>query len=142
MISVARGVYFEITEEAILKSNRLFTAISTEIMPKIEIGIHHGKIEIYNPGTFPQDLTPLDFLSKNLPSYKRNPLILDVLFRSKDVEKSGTGLHLVNELCLLQNISWTYRKEAYGFFFELIRTNVHLNVQVNDELTSQEQIVF
>lgn len=60
-------------------------------LPEIEIGIHPGKIEIYNPGSFPDDLTPYDFITKNLPSYKRNKLILDVLFRSKDVEKSGTG---------------------------------------------------
>ena len=55
--------------------------------PEIEIGIHPGKIEIYNPGTFLDELTPIDFISKNLPSYKRNRLILDVLFRSRYVEK-------------------------------------------------------
>ena len=111
-------------------------------VPEIEIGIHPNKIEIYNPGTFPDDLTPYDFISKNLSSYKRNRLILDILFRSKDVEKSGTGFQRVNELCLKQNVSWTFRKEAYGFFFEFIRTNVHLNVQINVHLTEQEQIVF
>ena len=66
---------------------------------------------------FPDELTPLDFINKNLPSYKRNRLILDVLFRSKDVEKAGTGFQRVNELCNSQNVSWTFRKEAYGFFF-------------------------
>ena len=34
------------------------------------------------------------------------------------------------------------RKEAYGFFFEFIRTNVHLNVQINVHLTEQEQRIF
>lgn len=119
-----------------------FAHADYEILPEIEIGIHPGKIEIYNPGTFPDDLTPLDFISKNLPSYKRNRLILDVLFRSKDVEKSGTGFQRVNEMCRKQNVSWTYRKEAYGFFFEFIRTNVHINVQINDTLTEQEQVIF
>lgn len=119
-----------------------FAHADYETLPEIEIGIHPGKIEIYNPGTFPDDLTPLDFISKNLPSYKRNRLILDVLFRSKDVEKSGTGFQRVNEMCRKQNVSWTYRKEAYGFFFEFIRTNVHINVQINDTLTEQEQVIF
>ena len=109
-----------------------------DVVPEIEIGIHPNKIEIYNPGTFPDDLTPYDFILKNLSSYKRNRLILDILFRSKDVEKSGTGFQRVNELCLKQNVSWTFRKEAYGFFFEFIRTNVQINVH----LTEQEQIVF
>lgn len=119
-----------------------FAHANYESMPEIEIGIHPNKIEIYNPGTFPEDLTPLDFISKNLPSYKRNKLILDVLFRSKDVEKGGTGFQRVNEYCLSQGISWNYRKMAYGFFFEFIRTNVHLNVQIKEPLTEQEQSVF
>ena len=66
-----------------------FAHADYETVPEIEIGIHPGNIEIYNPGSFPDDLTPLDFISRNLPSYKRNKLILDILFRSKDVEKSG-----------------------------------------------------
>lgn len=82
--------------------------------------MHPGKIEIYNPGTFPDELTPIDYISKNLPSYKRNRLILDVLFRSRDVEKSGTGFQRVNEYCNQQNIKWSFRKEAYGFFFEFV----------------------
>ncbi len=111
-------------------------------LPEIEIGIHPGRIEIYNPGTFPDELTPLDFISKNLPSYKRNRLILDVLFRSRDVEKSGTGFQRVNEECRKQKVNWTFRKEAYGFFFEFIRTNVQINVQINAELSETEQLVF
>ena len=119
-----------------------FAHADYETIPEIEIGIHPGKIEIYNPGSFPDDLTPLDFISRNLPSYKRNKLILDVLFRSKDVEKSGTGFQRVNELCKQQNVTWSFRKEAYGFFFEFIRTNVQLNVQINTELTEPEQVIF
>lgn len=105
--------------------------------PEIEIGIHPGKIEIYNPGTFPDELTPIDFISKNLPSYKRNRLILDVLFRSRDVEKSGTGFQRVNEYCTQQNVEWTFRKEAYGFFFEFVRTNGQTVVQTNNKLQTQ-----
>lgn len=113
-----------------------------ESLPEIEIGIHPGKIEIYNPGCFPDDLTPYDFITKNLPSYKRNKLILDILFRSKDVEKSGTGFQRVNELCNEFNVLWNFRKEAYGFFFEFIRTNVHINVHINEQLNENEQIIF
>ena len=119
-----------------------FAHANYEITPEIEIGIHPNVIEVYNPGTFPDELTPLDFINKNLPSYKRNRLILDVLFRSKDVEKAGTGFQRVNELCNSQNVSWTFRKEAYGFFFEFIRTNVHLNVQIKEKLSETEQTVY
>ena len=119
-----------------------FAHADYETIPEIEIGIHPGQIEIYNPGPFPDDLTPLDFISRNLPSYKRNPLILDILFRSRDVEKSGTGFQRVNDYCKQQNVTWDFRKEAYGFFFEFIRTNVRINVQINAELTESEQVIF
>ena len=48
----------------------------------------------------------------------------------------------VNEYCRNQNVSWDYRKEAYGFFFEFIRTNVQLNVQIDVELSNQEQVIY
>ena len=116
--------------------------LNLNLQQEIEISIHPGKIEIYNPGSFPDDLTPLDFISRNLPSYKRNRLILDILFRSRDVEKSGTGFQRVNDFCKQQNVTWNYRKEALGFFFEFIRTNVQINVQINKKLTDTEQIIF
>jgi len=65
---------------------------------------------------------------------------LDILFRSKDVEKSGTGFQRVNDFCKKQNVTWNYRKEAYGFFFEFIRTNVQINVQINAELTEAHEL--
>ena len=117
-----------------------FAHADYESLPEIEIGIHPGKIEIYNPGTFPDDLTPYDFINKNMPSIKRNKLILDVLFRSKDIEKAGTGFQRVNNLCNENNITWNYRKEAYGFFFEFIRPK-NLAYENKENLTKQEEIV-
>jgi len=63
-----------------------------------EIDVHPGKITVYNPGPFPDDLTPNDFVSSDLASLKRNPLILDVLYRSKDVEKEASGFKRMNKL--------------------------------------------
>lgn len=51
-----------------------------------------------------------------------------MLFRSRDVEKSGTGFQRVNEYCNQQNIKWSFRKEAYGFFFEFFRLNTPQSV--------------
>lgn len=119
-----------------------FAHADYESTPEIEIGIHPSKIEIYNPGTFPDDLTPFDFINKNMPSIKRNKLILDVLFRSKDVEKAGTGFQRVNEICNANGITWNYRKEAYGFFFEFIRPNIYMNKPINGKLSSQEEVLL
>ena len=52
-----------------------------------------------NPGSFPFNLSPHDYIEKDMPSMKWNPLILDTLFRCKDVEKAGTGFKRMSELC-------------------------------------------
>ena len=83
--------------------------------------IHPGIIEIYNLGTFPDDLTPFDFIDNNLHSFVRNKIILDCLFKSKEVEKSGTGFQRVNELCSEVDVEWNFKKEVYGFYFEFLR---------------------
>lgn len=119
-----------------------FAHANYEVSNEIEINMHPGKIVIYNPGSFPDDLTPYDFINYNLASYKRNKLLLDVLFRSKDVEKSGTGFQRVNDLCRQGNIQWNFRKEAYGFYFEFIRTNGQINVPINVSLTKDEDKIL
>ena len=60
----------------------------------------------------------------------------------KNVEKSGTEFQRINELSVTKNVSWSFRKVAYGFYFEFIRTNVQINVQINVHLTDQEQAIF
>ena len=119
-----------------------FAHADYETTPEIEIGIHPSKIEIYNPGSFPDELTPYDFINKNMSSIKRNKLILDVLFRSKDVEKAGTGFQRVNEICNENGVTWNYRLETYGFFFEFIRPNIYLNKKISEKLTKQEETVL
>ena len=43
----------------------------------------------------------------------------------------------MNEYCTQQNVEWTFRKEAYGFFFEFVRTNGQTVVQTNNKLQTQ-----
>lgn len=90
--------------------------------PEIEINIHPGLVSIFNPGTFPIDLTPNDYINKKISSLKRNPIILDVLYRCKDVEKSGTGFQRMNKLCNEYGVKWSYEKTGYGFTFIFNRT--------------------
>lgn len=95
-----------------------------------EINIYPGKVVIYNPGSFPDDLSPLDFVNKTHNSIKRNPIILDVLFRGKDVEKAGSGFKRVYELCKEDNIECFYKTDQYGFTYGFIRKN---NVNYKNE---------
>lgn len=113
--------------------------------PEIEINIHPNKITIFNPGSFPDELTPHDFIEKDISSIKRNPLILETLFRCKDVEKSGTGYKRMNKLCLEADIKWSFENTAYGFYFTFHRKNVHPNVQPNvyaDDLNENEKTIL
>lgn len=114
-----------------------------EPIPEVEINIHPGLVTIFNPGSFPDDLTPEDYINKNISSIKRNPLILDVLYRCKDVEKSGTGFKRMNEQCKKEGIKWSYKKTAYGFYFTFYRgTNVTLDVTLYPELSNEEKTIM
>ena len=58
--------------EALVNSycHRLYTSSQNN-----EITIYSNRIEIYNPGTFPDGLTPQDFIEGYEHSIKRNPLL-------------------------------------------------------------------
>ena len=64
-----------------------------------EITIYSNRIEIYNPGTFPDGLTPQDFLSGRERSIKRNPLLAQLMYYTKDIESFGTGLKRITDAC-------------------------------------------
>ena len=91
-----------------------------------EINVFPDEIEVVNSGLFPENYTPDDFINKKLSSMKRNPLILDALFRSKDVEKSGTGFSRMDKLCKKAQVGWRYEKTSTGFKFIFIR-NIGVN---------------
>ncbi len=113
--------------------------------PQIEVNIHPGKITIFNPGAFPDNLTPNDFIEKDISSIKRNPLILSVLFRCKNVEQSGTGFKRMNQMCKENNIAWDYCNSAYGFYFIFLRNNVQANIQATNgknDLSDNERIIY
>lgn len=105
-----------------------------------EINIFSGRVSIYNPGSFPDNLTPLDFVNSNRSSIKRNKIIFDVLFRSKDVEKSGSGFKRVYDLCKQEKIKCEFNTDVYGFSFSFIRNNS--NKFIDDELLSKHEKVI
>lgn len=92
--------------------------------PEIEVDIYPGRVTITSPGAFPDDLTPEDFITTRQPSMKRNPLILDVLCRCKDVEEPGTGFRRMDELCEAADVSWEFSKQRYSFMFSFIRKRI------------------
>ena len=59
-----------------------------------EVAIYKDRVEIFNPGEFPEGYKPEDFIDGKEGSMPRNPLIANTLYLSKDIEKWGSGFIL------------------------------------------------
>jgi ATP-dependent DNA helicase RecG len=92
-----------------------------------KIAIYKDRLEIWNPGNFPEGYKPLDFVKKDLPSILRNPLIANILFLSEDVEKWGSGLRRIYEECALQGVKVEFEVLEYGFSVIFYRSRSEAN---------------
>lgn len=81
----------------------------------VEIAIYKNRIEIYNPGQFPDDYTPEDFIEGKGKSILRNKLIGQTLFLSHEVETFGTGIKRIYEECLKNDVKVEFRQDKLGF---------------------------
>ena len=88
-----------------------------------EIDITPTTLEIYNPGEFPEKYKPEDFAKRRVRSMPRNKTILDVLYRSKNVEIKGSGIRKVLEMCGEEKIKYSYKSGDGGFQFSFYRKN-------------------
>jgi ATP-dependent DNA helicase RecG len=98
--------------EALVNSycHRLYTSSQNN-----EITIYSDRIEIYNPGTFPEGLTPQDFIEGYERSIKRNPLLAQLMYYSKDVESFGTGLKRITVACKKAGVAVEFELLKKGF---------------------------
>ena len=92
---------------------------------KHEIDLFPNRISIYNPGVFPDDLSPEDFSNKTIASRVRNELICDVLYKCGYVETWGTGIAKTYFLCKEKGIRCDYEKEGEGFWFIFRRNSTN-----------------
>ena len=80
-----------------------------------EIAIYRNRIEIFNPGEFPEGYEPKDFIDGKEASIPRNPIIANTLYLSKDIEKWGSGLKRIAEECRNSNIKVEFEVRKSGF---------------------------
>ena len=80
-----------------------------------EIAIFKDRLEIYNPGTFPEDLNPEDFFKGEAHSILRNPLIAETMYKSEDIEKWASGLKRIHEECEASHVKVEFRRVKTGF---------------------------
>ena len=88
-----------------------------------EIDITPTQIEIYNPGEFPLNMTPSMFVTGHKKSQPRNKVILNTLYKSKDVEMFGSGFKKVFKLCEENNVKFESIEMDDGFSFIFYRKN-------------------
>jgi ATP-dependent DNA helicase RecG len=86
-----------------------------------EIAIYRDRIEIFNPGQFPYEYSPEDFIKGTEASLPRNPLVAETLFRSEDVEKWGSGLRRISQECQATGVRVIFGKTKSGFTVTFFR---------------------
>jgi len=80
-----------------------------------KVAVYKDRVDIWNPGDFPQGYTPDDFIKRELPSILRNPMIANILYLSEDIEKWGSGLRRIKEACDADAVPVRFEVLKYGF---------------------------
>ena len=81
----------------------------------IQIRVYEDKINIWNEGTLPPELT-LDLLTKQHPSIPRNPIMADVCYKSGLIDTWGRGTLKIINSCKEAELPSPEIKEAFGGF--------------------------
>ena len=80
-----------------------------------EVAIYKDRVEIFNPGEFPEGYKPEDFIDGKEGSMPRNPLIANTLYLSKDIEKWGSGFRRITEACAKAKVKVKFEIRKNGF---------------------------
>jgi ATP-dependent DNA helicase RecG len=91
------------------------------------LAIYSDRIEIYNPGRFPEGRTPDDYIKGELSSIKRNPNIAQLFYYAKDIESFGTGLQRIAAACADDNVRMEFECSNIGFKVIFYRPVNHVN---------------
>jgi ATP-dependent DNA helicase RecG len=86
-----------------------------------EVAIFKDRIDIYNPGVFPDELTPEDFIKGDGYSILRNPLIAETMYMSADIEKWASGLKRIYDECTAAGVKVEFKRVKTGFVVSFYR---------------------
>ena len=107
----------------------------------VSIAIYDDRVEITNTGTFPADL-PVERLMQEHDSKPQNPIIANVLYKSKILESWGRGIGTMVDECKRVGLPAPEFKTD-GYFVTVVfrynRNGVNLQL-VNNNPTSTQQV--
>jgi len=126
--------------------HELWPAIASEFDDYIanpkgnEIAIFKDRIEIYNPGNFPDDYSPADFIRGSERSVLRNPLIANAFYLTSDIERWGSGLKRINDMCHDANLKVDFKNLKTGFLVTFWRPQAQAFVTTKEVVSKGGQI--
>jgi ATP-dependent DNA helicase RecG len=86
-----------------------------------EVAIFKDRVEIYNPGFFPDGINPEDFFTGHEKSILRNPLIAETMYKFKDIERWGSGIKRIHDECVAVGIRVEFKRAKTGFVVSFYR---------------------
>ena len=113
---VYREEHLEVPAKAIREAlvNALVHRLYVRRGSSVSLAIYDDRIEIINPGVFPQNLT-MDELRAGNKSEPRNPIIARVMYARKALEAWGRGIKLIMEECAEANLPEPQIVSAGGY---------------------------
>ncbi len=96
-----------------------------------EIAIFSDRIEIYNPGSFPEGLSPDDFIKGKERSHLRNPKIAETFYYMGYIDRWASGLQRIDKECRENGVKYFFAVLDEGFLVTFYRPNFYTNVYPN-----------
>ncbi len=97
-----------------------------DVSASITVGMHRDRIEITSPGALPSGLSEDEYLNGRI-SLLRNPILANVFFRLRYIEKFGTGIMRIRDAYA------SYRKQPV---FEVRRGSVSVTLPTTDAVVA------
>lgn len=111
-----------------------------ESTANVQIRIFNDRIEIWNPGILPPEIT-LEQLKTEHPSIPRNELIAQTFYRLRLIENWGTGTNRIIRLCKEAGVSAPIFSERVGTFIVTFkRGSIPISI-FESELTENQQAI-
>ena len=105
-----------------------------------EVAIYKDRVEIYNPGAFPDGYDPQYFIEQLARPIRRNPLIARTLYYSKDIESFGTGLKRIADVCEEAGVKYEFQKLRNGFVVCFYRSSYLLEESTGKVRVSTDKL--